>query len=293
MVYGNSTSYLSINKIVSTCNPCINFSVPAYSVAYMVNFLVGAPANVWVLWLMLFSTSFRTDKMEAFEFSLAVNDLLYTFTSPVVLVGFLYFEQFPEYLLAAAQSLMYQGRSFFQTCICLERYLAVVHPVVFLKLRPLRYRVAILAPMWLINILVCFVFSYMCLRSSTTLTYVFSLYQFFVFSINSFFCFSILWALFRPGPGDGKQRGGGEGEKEGMNLIKKRAFTTVLIIEVAVVFAYLPDAVSMLLFMNMSLKTFCIFNCLFYFFNVVMGLVLPVLHLRRAGKLKLDFLRQV
>ncbi|KAJ8397590.1 hypothetical protein AAFF_G00438660 [Aldrovandia affinis] len=31
--------------------------------------------------------------------------------------------------------------SLFQCCICVERYLAVLHPLTFLRYRPLRYRV--------------------------------------------------------------------------------------------------------------------------------------------------------
>ncbi len=33
------------------------------------------------------------------------------------------------------------GRPLFQCLMCVERYLAVVHPVIFLKYKPLRYRV--------------------------------------------------------------------------------------------------------------------------------------------------------
>ncbi|KAL1253304.1 hypothetical protein QQF64_017997 [Cirrhinus molitorella] len=36
--------------------------------------------------------------------------------------------------------LVFTGRPLFQCLICVERYLAVVHPVTFLKYKPLRYR---------------------------------------------------------------------------------------------------------------------------------------------------------
>lgn len=43
----------------------------------------------------------------------------------------------------------------FQCYVCVERYLAVVHPVVYLKYRLLRYRVGITGLVWLIVIRFC------------------------------------------------------------------------------------------------------------------------------------------
>ncbi|CAL8404494.1 unnamed protein product [Boreogadus saida] len=40
------------------------------------------------------------------------------------------------------------GRPLFQCCICLERYLAVVHPLTFIRFKPLRFRVFCSGLMW-------------------------------------------------------------------------------------------------------------------------------------------------
>ncbi len=42
------------------------------------------------------------------------------------------------------------GRPLFQSLMCVERYLAVVHPVTFLKYKPLRYRVICCTAVWII-----------------------------------------------------------------------------------------------------------------------------------------------
>ncbi|XP_019123823.2 uncharacterized protein LOC109140709 isoform X2 [Larimichthys crocea] len=47
-------------------------------------------------------------------------------------------------LLQCVLQLMFISRPIFQSCICLERYLAVVHPTVFLRFKPLRYSVHVL-----------------------------------------------------------------------------------------------------------------------------------------------------
>ena len=42
------------------------------------------------------------------------------------------------------------GCPLFQCCVCAEHYLAVVHPVVFLKFRPPRYRVSCSGLVWFV-----------------------------------------------------------------------------------------------------------------------------------------------
>ena len=59
------------------------------------------------------------------------------------------------YIVNFLSTLLHLGRPFFQCCVCVERYLAVVHPVTFLKYRPLRYRVTFSAVAWLIVLGVC------------------------------------------------------------------------------------------------------------------------------------------
>ncbi len=53
------------------------------------------------------------------------------------------------------QGLGITGRPLFHCLICVERYLAVVHPVIFLKYKPLRYRVICCTAAWLIIIGSC------------------------------------------------------------------------------------------------------------------------------------------
>ncbi len=96
---------------------------------------------------------------------------------------------------------------FFQCLMCVERYLAVVHPVTFLKYKPLRYRV------------ICSVITWGAMFGSSgiilmsimfqTEFYFTSLFvQFFLFlSIQFFCCVAVLRALKQSGPGErGRER---------------------------------------------------------------------------------------
>ncbi len=51
--------------------------------------------------------------------------------------------------------LLITGRPLFQCLMCVERYLAVVHPVIFLKYKPFRYRVICCTAAWIITLGSC------------------------------------------------------------------------------------------------------------------------------------------
>ncbi len=147
----------------------------------------------------------------------SVNSLLCFFTKLFPFRSLLALTQF---LLGLAVT----GSPLFQCLICVERYLAVVHPVIFLKYKPLRYRVICCTVVWIITLgssIICmltflkFIF-YMCMW--------FLLLQFLLFlSIKLFCCLAVLRALKQSGPGErGRQR-----EEE--NHVKTRAFHLILI----------------------------------------------------------------
>ena len=136
------SAYLELNIAVTTA-------------CYAVNLILSLPTNVYVLWLILTGAGGMVAS-EFFTLNLAVSEILYCLCAvfvfvyihlpiPPILALFIFFSGF-----------MFHGRPLFQCCICFERYLAVVHPVVFLKYRPLRYKVGGSGLVWLVLIGICF-----------------------------------------------------------------------------------------------------------------------------------------
>ncbi|KAJ0006104.1 hypothetical protein NQD34_013377, partial [Periophthalmus magnuspinnatus] len=122
-------------------------------------------------------------------------------------------------LAVSGGSLMYMvycGQIFFHNLMCLEQYLAVVHPITYLRLKKNRklIRNSCIIAAWLVIFCMVIVFQF---RNpvfnflSVFLTTVISLLSI------TFFCVSVLCVLIRPGPG-------GRGR---VHQSKRRAFYTI------------------------------------------------------------------
>ncbi len=111
------------------------------------NFLVGLPTHSYVIWLIIKGTSGVASEFFNLNFSLCeIGNCL---KGLFVLLSF-WFSSLKT-LSQILQGLSITGRPLFQCLMCAERYLAVVHPVTFLKFRPLRYRVICSTAVWIIT----------------------------------------------------------------------------------------------------------------------------------------------
>lgn len=102
------------------------------SIILISNFLVGFPANVWVVWLICRGTR-ELLASEIYLISLAVCEILYCLGLPVQLYCMHSFERVSDgiyNLLMLQWLLVWVCRPIFQSCV--ERYIAVVHPLIFI-----------------------------------------------------------------------------------------------------------------------------------------------------------------
>ncbi len=241
---------------------------------FSINFLFGLPTHFSVLWLIITGTGSGV----AFEFFLlnlsvcetgtCLNCLFY-----IVSVGFPSISKLPEFLVG----LVFTGRPLFQCLMCVERYLAVVHPVTFLKYRSLRYRVIFSILAWIITLgscLFCLFFS----KNSQLQSQFFSLPFLLALFFQLFCLVAVLRALKQSGPGE---RGR---EREETNHMKRRAFHIILITTVSMTIIYLPFAIAgiITILTNQYYDIIWITGLVCY---VLAGFVQPVLYLHRAGKL--------
>ncbi|XP_056301826.1 C-C chemokine receptor type 8-like [Danio aesculapii] len=240
---------------------------------FSIYLLFGLPTNSYVIWLIVTGTSgvaleFLNLNLSVCEIGNCVNCLI-----SILSIWFLSILPFNYFLIG----LVATGRPLFQCLMCVERYLAVVHPVTFLKYKPLRYRVICCAVAWMITFGSCFccmftMGSYLIVHIWLTL-----MQSLFVFSIQLFCLVDVLRALKQSGPGEKKR------VKE-ENHMKRRAFYLILVTTVSMVIIYVPFSISGIY--TVLIKEFlwaCWIPSMICY--VLAGFVQPILYLHRTGKL--------
>ena len=168
------------------------------------------------------------------------------------------------------------GEMFFHNLTCVERYLAAVHPIIYLGLRRgrgVRIRNICIGCVWLLSFggTSIFTFEYISLAVIFCLL-IFSL-------IVSVFCsLSVLCVLVRPGPGEQAA------DRERVDQSKMRAFYTI----VAILGMFLWRFVWCLIWLALNVSkesSACVAIAVGIWFYLPSSLVLPLLFLQRAGTL--------
>ncbi len=243
---------------------------------FSINALLGLPTHSYVIWLIVKGTGSGVAS-EFFNLNLSVCEIGVCLDLMFFVLGNRILFIFP--LALFFQGLTITGRALFQSLMCVERYLAVVHPVIFLKYKPLRYRVICCTAAWIIICGSCLVCMFTLMSNNMIAHTWFFSTQFIIFLSIQLFCLvAVLRALKQSGPGDrGKQR-----ERE--NHSKRRAFNLILITTVNMVITYVPIIISgvFIILKNQYNLAFWAPGVVCY---VLAGFVQPVLYLHRAGKL--------
>lgn len=177
-------------------------------------------------------------------------------------------------------SFVYPAGIFFNIVTCVERYLAVVHPITYMGLRQsggVRIRNICIGCVWLM----CFgllgvtalyypdvpYVPYFCLMMASLI-------------IISFCSLSILCVLIRPGPGEMRAN------MEKIDHSKQKAFYTITAIMIVLLVSFLGLLVTMSLYnSNLFHNTDrCVIFLSVDWFTLPISLILPLLFLQRAGK---------
>ncbi|XP_015194393.2 G-protein coupled receptor 4-like [Lepisosteus oculatus] len=234
--YSDSTSSFNNSKINASGNIWEPFDgceeMPAgllFDLGVQIfNVFLGIPANIMVMWLLLKHKN-ESSTSDIFIFNLAVLDGLFGCMIPLGLIN-IYVLQSND--AKAAQRFAYgikdMGSPLFLSCICLDRYIAVLHPIAFTGLKDHKYR----AGLSVVVLAITLAYS---ITKAFKGTEIENFDKIFTASILASFAFmifcniSILWALKRSGPG-----------KDEMHPMKKKAFKIVLSILATIVFNYLP-----------------------------------------------------
>ncbi|XP_039516002.1 chemokine XC receptor 1-like [Pimephales promelas] len=243
---------------------------------YSINLLFGFPTHCYIIWLIITGTGSGVAS-EFFILNLSVCELGICLNS-VVFVLSIWFPTFSSFYLFLI-GLSFTGRPVFQCLMCVERYLAVVHPVTFLKYKPLRYRVICCAAVWVINLVSCLCSLF---NLSSPNRYIHrwlsTMLMILIVSIQLFCVVAVLRALKQTGPGERKR------EKKEENHMKRRAFNIILITTVSMVILYVPKIITGFSEIHAQSDNSPArwFTSLTLF--IIAGFVQPVLFLHRTGK---------
>lgn len=196
-----------------------------FNIGVILHFFLSLPLNSYGLWLVItgigISKGFFSVHLILSEIILSIGALLF----PVS-----YYLQVTALQNAAYffLGIMGTGRPLFHACVCVERYLAVMHPILFLKYKPLRYRVAWSTVVWLCIFSLCVIPVY---NTSILLTLWCSA-GLPLFPVLVFCSLATLRGLKQAGPGDGVSRRKG-------NQAKTKAFHLTIAFLVGITLGYM------------------------------------------------------
>ncbi|XP_040014007.1 proteinase-activated receptor 3 [Xiphias gladius] len=203
--------------------------MPAVLIWYLclqfINMFLGIPANLVVLWL-IHKNKGDSSTSDIFILHLAVLDVLFCLIPPLELANIVFINNSSSWNVLY---FFYGTKDFsplFLSCICLDRYVAVVHPITFTKLKDRKHRAVLAMGVWVIILAYA---AAKCAGNITNFEKVFTAMILAAFAFMVFCNIVILWALRQSGPG-----------KDEMHPVKKRAFKMVLIILAIIVFNYFP-----------------------------------------------------
>ncbi|XP_056114207.1 chemokine XC receptor 1-like [Rhinichthys klamathensis goyatoka] len=243
--------------------------------AYSICFLFGLPTHSYIIWLIVTGTGSGVAS-EFFNLNLSVCEIGNSINAVFGLLS--HFSSLFKILTDFVQGLSITGRPLFQCLMCVERYLAVVHPVTFLKYKPLRYRVICCTAVWIITLGSCLFCIFSASVNREAYVWFFSTVFLLYFSIQLFCLVAVLRALKQSGPGE---RGREREEKKNM---KKRAFFLILLTTVNMIIQNVPFTITGLYIILTKQEIndywFPAFVC-----YVLTGFLQPFLYLQRTGKL--------
>ncbi|XP_034543538.1 G-protein coupled receptor 4-like [Notolabrus celidotus] len=194
------------------------------------NLAIGTPCNILVIWKIVSNKS-DASTCDIFIFNLAILDAYFCLMTPIEMTNRLLLG---DSRIWYAQRFAYGIKDvapLFLVCICLDRYMAVVHPVVFSGIRDNKIRTGISVVVW--GLILAYGFT-KCFLGVMSVNEVFSGVILFSFAVMVFCNISVIWVLRRSVAG-----------KEEMHPVKKKALKMVLIILGIIVSNYLPPVALM------------------------------------------------
>ncbi len=239
----------------------------------LLNVAFMLPLNCWLLWLARRTGVASSDLV---FFNLSVAEVIGNTCIFIYLLGATLNEKVIIRVSNYMVSMLIMGRPLFQTFFCVERFLAVVHPLVYRKyIKALKLKLLFVGLVWLIIL----VFGWFIMDSFPKIPKFYTGLFLAMLVVCTSCSVMILWVLKRPNP-DG-QKG-----KEGAHQQKRKAFVVVTVILITLVFGYGTVSCVIILKDQLPYDTYCLLVGLSWWTLVPSALVQPYLYLSKVGMLQ-------
>ncbi|XP_042603784.1 C-C chemokine receptor type 8-like [Cyprinus carpio] len=260
----------STNSTIQSWGLIENLEIFVYSIN-----LFTFPTHCYVIWLIIGTGSgvaleFFNLNLSVCEIGICLNSLFFILSRWFSCL---------EVLDLFLAGFTFTGRPLFQCLMCVERYLAVLHPVTFLKYKPLRYRVICCTVVWISTLGSCLVCMYnLASKNSHAHAWFLTVELTLVISIQLFCLVAVLRALKQSGPGEkGRKR-------EVDNPMKRRALFLIVITTVTMFILFFPFVIiGLFIIVTADASPTVWFTGVTCF--ILAGFVQPLLYLNRTGKL--------
>ncbi|XP_061685873.1 G-protein coupled receptor 4-like [Syngnathoides biaculeatus] len=189
------------------------------------NLAVGAPCNGLVIW-QIAAKKGDACTSDAFILNLAVLDAFFCLMVPAELLNTLLLDDGRIWYLQRFSYGVKDAGVLFLVCVCVDRHMAVVHPVLFARVRSNKFRMGVSAGVW--AAIAAYALA-KCVLGSMRVNGVFSGVVLFALAVMVLCNASVVWVLRRS-----------VGGKEAMHPAKKKALKMVLVALAIIVVNYLP-----------------------------------------------------
>ncbi|KAL4007925.1 hypothetical protein ACER0C_001777 [Sarotherodon galilaeus] len=287
LLYLQHTGDMSLNSTSSyLLDYFCSYNSPKFIPFYTVRIILLLTVSVLVFYVghqrwrrqHTFKTASHSD---IFTYHVAAMELIWVLGCFLIYYGTYTNHLVSETVGSHASRITYYGEIFFHLLTCVERYLAVVHPITYMSLRNargVRIRNICIGCVWVLSLGMTCVKVLLPPNYKTVILFCILAPSIIIISFCSL---SVLCVLIRPGPGEAG------GKREMVDQSKLRAFYTITAITCAVWLWVVGFLVSSVLKESLLLSSTGKCSMLVYmvWFNLPSCLVLPLLYLHRAGKL--------
>ncbi|KAG9277487.1 proteinase-activated receptor 3-like [Astyanax mexicanus] len=238
---------------------------------------VGVPANIYILWILLRKQGICSNS-DIFTVNLAFLDALCCLLQPMEIAHAITAQ--PERPVFYSVLLNLFAGPLFQMCTCVDCYIGVIHPIVFLRFKMPRFRLLPCAAVWAATVSLS-VSSLFTDNSPKTLE---SMAGFLIGELGIMvFCnIKILWALKQHRPGC-----------QQLHPAKVRAFRTVLTLLIMVLVHYVTPVANFLVISYNNMDKLSLFPVIAFMLSCISSCNHPFFYLVRTGKLPRFFYRKM